>query len=227
VALQPWWHSFPKIQAIISEDPCCWELFSLFPYPQKASTPASLTSQVWRFAGPCWLDGDSCPKMLLASYDSSEPQPASPPLTSGIQPCQVPATAVPQMEQASGAGNTVPCDYRVEAQTGSMAGADTCARVFVQVRGECGETEVRLLAQAVIAGSHMQPAGPGWQQQEQVANGLARAPFQRGCLDTFLLHGLCDTGRMTHLRIGYDSSDSGSRELHGDWGWGKQLCLHL
>ncbi|WIA17082.1 hypothetical protein OEZ85_013981 [Tetradesmus obliquus] len=87
-------------------------------------------------------------------------------------------------------GGLSSCSYQLEIQTSDVEGAGTDAAVFVQLAGAQGESEAMQL----------QAAGSS-------STGInARALFQRGSLDVFILRGLPDVGALTHLLIGHDGS---------------------
>ncbi|GLC54185.1 hypothetical protein PLESTB_000832700 [Pleodorina starrii] len=93
----------------------------------------------------------------------------------------------------------LPCDYRVEIQTGDAFGAGTNAKISVGIFGELGSTGRHELKYDGTEGSG-----------GMCGNVCATRPFQRNQLDVFTLRGLQDTGDIRQIDIGHDDSGAGS-----------------
>ncbi|KXZ51726.1 hypothetical protein GPECTOR_11g173 [Gonium pectorale] len=93
----------------------------------------------------------------------------------------------------------MPCDYRVETQTGDTFGAGTNAKIFINIFGELGSTGSAQL-------KHDGDDGNG----RLCGDVCATKPFARGALDVFNLRNLQDTGDIRQIEIGHDDSGPGS-----------------
>ncbi|GIL93968.1 hypothetical protein Vretimale_245, partial [Volvox reticuliferus] len=98
----------------------------------------------------------------------------------------------------------LPCDYRVEVQTGDTFGAGTNARISINIFGEMGST-----GRTELKYDGMEPGGGGG-GSGACGDVCATKPFRRSALDVFTVRGLQDTGDIRQIEIGHDDTGAGS-----------------